>query len=201
MRMEDMELLTDDELAVLSKDNDTAAEILINRYKNLVRSKSRSYFLIGADSEDIVQEGMIGLFKAIRDYNPDKMASFCAFAELCVVRQIISAIKSATRFKHTPLNSYISLNKPIFDDAAEHPLLDSIAYQSVADPEKLILMKESFSDVLKQIEDKLSPFEQEVLQHYLDGKPYQEIAAITGKSFKSVDNALQRIKKKLQPQM
>lgn len=190
---------TDEELAALSKEgNNYAEELLIIRYKNLVRSKSRSYFLVGADNEDIMQEGMIGLFKAIRDYNPDKVASFCAFAEICVVRQIITAIKTATRHKHYPLNSYISLNKPMFDDNVERPFMDNISMKEITDPEELILIKESLEVAKKQIIDKLSDFETAVLQHYLNGSSYHEISEITKKPIKSVDNALQRIKKKLQ---
>src|SRR5699024_5454350 len=125
--LERLEQMTDEEIAVLAQQGDSlASEFLLNKYKNFVRSKARSYFLVGADHEDIVQEGMIGLFKAFRDFKPDKLSSFRAFAELCITRQIITAIKTATRQKHIPLNSYVSLNKPIYDEESDRTLLDVI---------------------------------------------------------------------------
>ena len=175
-----------------------AEEYLLNKYKNFVRSKARSYFLIGADHEDIVQEGMIGLYKAIRDFKPDKLASFRAFAELCITRQIITAIKTATRQKHIPLNSYVSLNKPLYDEESDRTLLDVIIEGRAANPEELIISQEDLSHIQGRINEVLSGLEQEVLQAYLDGKSYQEIAENLGRHVKSIDNALQRVKRKLE---
>ncbi|HAI51672.1 MAG TPA: RNA polymerase sporulation sigma factor SigH, partial [Firmicutes bacterium] len=142
------ESLSDEEIVQLARDtDDEALEHLINKYKNFVRAKARSYFLIGADREDIIQEGMIGLYKAIRDFRPDKLASFRAFAELCITRQIITAIKTATRQKHIPLNSYVSLNKPIYDEESDRTLLDVISGSKVTDPEELVISREEFSDI------------------------------------------------------
>ena len=176
----------------------SAEEYLINKYKNFVRARARSYFLIGADKEDIVQEGMIGLFKAIRDYKPDKQSSFRAFAELCITRQIITAVKTATRQKHIPLNSYVSLNKPIYDEESDRTLLDVITGSRVTDPEELIISREEFSDIEGKMGEVLSVLEWQVLMAYLDGKTYQEIAVILNRHVKSIDNALQRVKRKLE---
>ena len=175
-----------------------AEEYLITKYKNFVRAKARSYFLIGADRDDIVQEGMIGLFKAIRDFRSDKLASFRAFAELCITRQIITAIKTATRQKHIPLNSYISLNKPIYDEESDRTLLDVISGNKITDPEELVISKEEFNDIESKMEQFLSDLEWKVLAAYLDGKSYQEIAAELNRHVKSIDNALQRVKRKLE---
>ena len=175
-----------------------AQEYLFNKYKNFVRSKARSYFLIGADHEDIVQEGMIGLYKAIRDYKPDKLSSFRAFAELCITRQIITAIKTATRQKHIPLNSYVSLNKPLYDEESDRTLLDVIIEGRTTNPEELIIGQEDLSSIHAKIDEVLSGLEQEVLRAYLDGKSYQEIADNLGRHVKSIDNALQRVKRKLE---
>lgn len=190
--------LSDEEVVELCHSGDTLAEeYLLNRYKNFVRSKARSYFLIGADHEDIVQEGMIGLYKAIRDYKPDKLSQFHAFAELCITRQIITAIKTATRQKHIPLNSYVSLNRPLFDDESDRTLMDVIIERHADNPEELIISQENLKNIHHQISSVLSPLEQEVLSEYLDGKSYQEIAERLGRHAKSIDNALQRVKRKL----
>ncbi len=178
--------------------NNAALEQLINKYKNFVRSKAKTYFLVGADKEDIVQEGMIGLFKAIRDFKDDKMVSFKSFAEICVTRQIITAIKTATRQKHMPLNSYISLNKPVFEDDGERTLMETINHDTVSDPEMLFISKEELSRIEGKINEALSSFELEVLYLYLQGKSYHDIALSLNKEVKSVDNALQRIKKKIE---
>ena len=175
-----------------------ALEFLINKYKSFVRAKARTYFLIGADREDIIQEGMIGLYKAIRDFRGDKLTSFRAFAELCITRQIITAIKTATRQKHIPLNSYISLNKPIFDEESDRTLLDIISEESVSDPEEMIINREEFSGIEEKMSELLSGLEWEVLSLYLQGKSYQEIAAELDRHVKSIDNALQRVKRKLE---
>lgn len=191
--------LTDEEIVDLAHNNDTeAVEYLLGKYKNFVRSKARSYFLIGADHEDIVQEGMIGLFKAIRDYQPERLSSFRAFAELCITRQIITAIKTATRQKHVPLNSYVSLNKPIYDEESDRTLMDVIVEGRAQNPEELIIGRENLMSIRDRAEQVLSPLEQDVLNSYLDGKSYQEIAAKLGRHVKSIDNALQRVKRKLE---
>ena len=190
--------ITDEELVNIAQNgNDYATELIIGKYKNLVKAKSRTYFLIGADKEDIVQEGMIGLFKAIRDFKDNKQCSFKAFAEMCVTRQIITAIKTATRQKHIPLNSYISLNKPMYDEESEHTLLDTIVENKKFDPEEIMITKESFSSIEEKMNDTLSKLEWNVLSLYLEGKSYNEIATLLNKCEKSIDNALQRIKKKV----
>ncbi|KJF26052.1 RNA polymerase sporulation sigma factor SigH [Clostridium aceticum] len=175
-----------------------AVELLIKKYKNFVRSKARSYFLIGADREDIIQEGMIGLYKAIRDYKPDKLSSFKAFAELCITRQIITAIKTATRQKHIPLNSYVSLNKPIYDEESDRTLLDVISGHKITDPEELMICKEELVHIESKIGEILSDLECKVLMLYLQGRSYQEIAYDLKRHVKSIDNALQRVKRKLE---
>jgi len=175
-----------------------AQEFIIKRYKNFVRSRARSYFLIGADREDIVQEGMIGLFKAIRDYQPNKMSSFRSFADLCVKRQIITAIKTATRQKHMPLNSYISLNKPLYDEESDRTLYDMMVNNKELNPEHLIIKQEEWHLMALQMGKVLSDLEWQVLSAYIDGKSYQEIAVDMNRHIKSIDNALQRVKKKLE---
>ncbi|HOK43215.1 MAG TPA: RNA polymerase sporulation sigma factor SigH [Thermoclostridium caenicola] len=173
-------------------------EHLIEKYKPVVRAKSRSYFLVGADREDIVQEGMIGLFKAIRDYREDKSIPFRMFAEMCITRQIITAIKTATRQKHIPLNSYVSLNKRLFDEESDKMLIEMLQEVSVTDPEELFISKEDYSVIESKLLELLSPFEKQVLSMYLSGIAYQEIARQLNKPVKSIDNALQRLKKKIE---
>lgn len=189
----------DEEVAVLAKNGDIKAqEFLINKYQNFVKAKAKSYFLIGADKEDIYQEGMIGLYKAIRDFRTDKLSSFKAFAELCVTRQIITAIKTATRQKHIPLNTYVSLNKPIYDEESDRTLMDVLSEAKVADPEELVISREELNHIQSEIGEVLSSLEMEVLMSYLDGKSYQEIACDLDRHAKSIDNALQRVKRKLE---
>ena len=191
--------MPDEEIVALARGGQEAAqEYLINKYRNFVRAKARSYFLIGADREDIIQEGMIGLYKAIRDFRSDKLSSFRAFAELCVTRQIITAIKTATRQKHIPLNSYVSLNKPIYDEDSDRTLLDIISGSKVTDPEELIISREEFGDIEMKMGEILSELEWKVLRSYLDGRSYQEIALDLDRHVKSIDNALQRVKRKLE---
>ncbi|NBD28252.1 RNA polymerase sporulation sigma factor SigH [Paenibacillus glycinis] len=195
----DFDCKTDEDVVEMVREGDgEALEYLINRYKNFVRAKARSYFLIGADREDIVQEGMIGLYKAIRDFKGDKLASFKAFAELCITRQIITAIKTATRQKHIPLNSYVSLDKPIYDEDSDRTLLDVICGTRVSDPEELIINQEEFVGLEDKMSEILSDLERKVLMLYLDGKSYQEIAVDLDRHVKSIDNALQRVKRKLE---
>jgi len=196
---ENLEHLTDEELVSLAKDGNTVAlEYLISKYKNFVRSKARTYFLIGADREDIIQEGMIGLYKAIRDYRYDRQASFRAFAEICVTRQIITAIKTATRQKHMPLNSYVSLNKPVYEEESERTLSDVLTQGKAGNPEELFIDQEDYLDIESTMQRILSPLEQEVVNLYLEGKSYVEIAQHLDRQVKSVDNALQRVKRKLE---
>lgn len=194
------ENMSDEEIVLDAKDNNNtiALDYLINKYRNFVRAKARSYFLIGADREDIIQEGMIGLYKAIRDFRTDKLSSFRAFAELCVTRQIITAIKTATRQKHIPLNSYVSLNKPIYDEDSDRTLLDVLSGSKISDPEDLVISREEFIDIEEKMGEILSDLEWKVLMAYLDGKSYQEIAVELERHVKSIDNALQRVKRKLE---
>ena len=193
------ETLSDEEIVRLAQqDGENAAlEYLLNKYKNFVRTKARSYFLIGADHEDIVQEGMIGLYKSIRDYKEEKLSSFRAFAELCVTRQIITAIKTATRQKHIPLNSYISLNKPIYEEDSDRTLLDVMTEEGMSNPEEMIIDREDLSLIEGKIGQMLSDLEKDVLVRYMEGKSYVEIAGEMNRHVKSIDNALQRIKRKL----
>src|SRR5574342_50313 len=162
-------LLEDEEIVeAVHRGESDALDYLIHKYRLLVRAKARSYFLIGADKEDIVQEGMIGLYKAIRDFKGDKLASFRAFAELCITRQIITAIKTATRQKHMPLNSYISLNKPIYDEDSDRTLLDVISSIKVSDPEELVINQEASATMRERIRKNLSELECRVLTAYLE---------------------------------
>lgn len=194
--------LLDEEIIVCTRDGDKQAqEYLIGKYENFVKIKARSYFLIGADKEDIYQEGMIGLYKAVRDFKPHKLASFKAFAELCITRQIITAIKTATRQKHIPLNTYISLNKPIYDEESDRTLLDVLYSVKVANPEELVISKEEVDNIESEIGEVLSGLEMEVLTSYLAGKSYQEIACDLDRRAKSIDNALQRVKRKLEKRL
>ena len=193
--------MTDEALVERSQAGDARAdEKLCERYKNIVRIKARPYFLIGADREDLVQEGMIGLYKAIRDYTPDHNAVFRSFAEMCIVRQLISAIKRATRKKHAPLNTYVSLYGSTFaeEDNRERPLLDTMAMVRTESPEDAFISKESTEHILGSIEKLLTPLEKQVIDLFMDGYSYQQIAAALGRGTKTVDNALQRIKRKLE---
>ena len=180
-----------------------AEEALYVRYKQLVRSKARTYFLVGADREDIIQEGMIGLYKAVCDYEFDKQASSRAFAELCITRQIITAIKSATRKKHIPLNTYISLSRPVYEEGSdsERTLIDVLQTTRISDPEEALIGRESYEAIARDIEHVLSRLEREALALYLQGLSYQQIAAALGRSTKCVDNAIQRVKKKLEERL
>jgi len=190
---------SDEEIVKLAKNGEEiATEYLINKYKNFVRVKAKSYFLVGADREDIIQEGMIGLYKAIRDFRADKLSSFRAFAELCITRQIITAIKTATRQKHIPLNSYISLNKPIYDEDSDRTMLDILSGTKITDPEEVFISHELSDDLREKIQENLSDLESQVLLSYLEGKSYQEMAKELQRHVKSIDNALQRVKRKIE---
>ncbi|MDQ0163554.1 RNA polymerase sporulation-specific sigma factor [Bacillus alveayuensis] len=199
MTKNSLKTFEDEQIVELVHNGDSdALDYLITKYQNFVRAKARSYFLIGADREDIVQEGMIGLYKAIRDFKEDKLTSFKAFAELCITRQIITAIKTATRQKHIPLNSYVSLDKPIYDEESDRTLLDIISGAKVMDPEELIINQEEFDDIELKMGEILSDLERKVLVLYLDGRSYQEISEELNRHVKSIDNALQRVKRKLE---
>lgn len=190
---------TDEEVISQIKAGDLyAQEYIFDKYKGMVRSKSRAYFLIGADKEDIIQEGMIGLYKAIRDYQSCRHTSFHVFAELCINRQIITAIKAATRQKHIPLNSYVSLNKSAFEEDSDQTYLDLLKEVDLLNPEAVYIGQEDKNFIESHIDRMLSDFEARVLSYYLQGKTYLEISKMTKKPEKSVDNALQRVKKKLE---
>jgi RNA polymerase sporulation-specific sigma factor len=191
--------LSDDELVARFQggDNDSL-DVLLQRYRRFTRAKARGYFLIGADSDDIEQEGMIGLFKAVRDFRPDRQASFRAFAELCITRQIITAIKTATRQKHQPLNSYLSLSgsRP-GEEFGAGTVEEVLEAKGLIDPIEFIISMEDLRSMRRMMTEMLSKLEVEVLRLYVEGKSYQEIAGVLGRHVKSIDNALQRIKRKL----
>lgn len=191
--------MEDEELVDLAHCGDNEAlDYLIQKYRNYVHAKSRSYFLIGADQEDVVQEGLIGLFKAIRDYKKEKLNNFKSFADLCITRQMITAIKTATRLKHSPLNSYVSLDKPIFDKSSDQTLVDILKCSRVSDPEELLINKEEIHYLEAKMSALLTDLEREVLYLYLDGVPYKEISGEFNRSVKAIDNALTRVKRKLE---
>ena len=197
--LQGIKAMSDEEIVKKAANNDKAAlEYILDKYKGIVKIKARPYFIIGADKEDIIQEGMIGLYKAIRDYHPDRETSFKVFAELCITRQMITAVKTANRQKHMPLNDYISLNKPVFEEEADKVTYgDTLAGKNSVNPEELFIGKESKIFIEESISKELSKLEKSVLDFYLQGKNYSEISAIINKPEKSIDNALQRVKKKL----
>lgn len=174
-----------------------AEEYLIRKYKDVVRSRAQLYFIMGADGEDVVQEGMIGLFKAIKNYEEGKDASFHTFAELCINRQIITAIKTASRLKHSPLNTSISLNKPVSEEDPEGTLEETLCSNSNTDPEAQLLLKDVVEYIIGNEGKIFSRFEMQVWNEYLQGKSYKQIAADLEKTPKAVDNAIQRTKKKI----
>ena len=192
--------MSDDELLELINKKDTdALDFLICKYKDLVNSKVNKYFIIGAEKEDIVQEGLIGLYKAIKDYKPDKQNSFKSFANLCIERQLITAIKSSNRQKHMPLNSYLSLNMTAFeneDGNTDTQIVDVLENTVIEDPLDTITKKEYFLSVENVIDSSLSDFEKKVLNRYVQGESYVKIAERLDAPVKSVDNAIQRIRKK-----
>jgi RNA polymerase sporulation-specific sigma factor len=190
--MEDNEIVD-----LVHRGESEAHDFLMHKYRQFVHAKARSYFLIGADREDIIQEGMIGLFKAIRDYKLDKLNSFKSFAELCITRQIITAIKTATRQKHIPLNTYISLDKPIFDDSSDRTFMDIVTCSKALNPEELIINQEEFNKIELKMSELLNVLEREVLTLYLDGQSYKEISGKLNRHVKAIDNALTRVKRKL----
>ena len=191
--------IRDEELIRRSREGDEAASNeLMSRYKAVVRNRASSYFMAGADQEDLIQEGMIGVFKAIRDYDEKKGASFRTFAELCIQRQIISAVKGASRMKHAPLNESVSLNRPVSDvDDGAGPLEELLADEIDTNPEKMLLLREDMSYISQNIDDILSTLELQVWKMYVNGCSYREIAEKLDKTSKGVDSAIQRAKKKL----
>lgn len=192
--------LDDIDLVTGARDgDDRCIEVILTRYRNYARSKARSYFLSGSDKEDVVQEGMIGLFKSIRDFDVSQRIPFKAFAELCISRQILTAIKTANRNKHRPLNSSVSLDAPFYgDNDSSGTVGDTLMSPSrVTDPAELILSAEAIEALRESMTESLTQLEGDVLRLYMDGKSYEEIAGVLGNHVKSIDNALQRIKRKL----
>lgn len=176
-----------------------AMEFLLHRYTNFVRRRARNYFLIGGDRDDIMQEGMIGLYKAVRDFRSDKLVSFRAFADLCITRQIITAIKTATRQKHIPLNHSVSLNKPAFqDENGSRTLLDTLQSNNSPDPEGVVMQRYVSDEIRERMKLDLSELERRVLTLYLEGQSYREMSDVLNRGAKSIDNALQRLKRKIQ---
>lgn len=198
IEIENFRMLGDEEvLLMIEQGNSLALEFLIYKYKNLVRTRSQTYFLIGGEKEDIIQEGLIGLYNAIRNFNAEKISSFRQFADLCITRQIITAIKAATRQKHIPLNSYVSLDKPIYDEDSSWTLIDTIAESNAIDPQTRLINLEKIVHLQLHLLESLSEFERRVLYLYIDGYTYQEISEELNRHVKSIDNAMQRIKRKL----
>jgi RNA polymerase sporulation-specific sigma factor len=199
-KLTELEELEDQELvARVREGEERCLETLLARYRNFARAKARSYFLSGSDKEDVVQEGMIGLFKAIRDYDLDQETPFRAFAELCISRQILTAIKTANRYKHLPLNTSVSLDAPAYgDDSSDRTVGDNIVAPSFVDPAEVVISAEEIAALGTSMKETLTELEGDVLRLYMDGKSYEEIAGALGNHVKSIDNALQRIKRKLQ---
>ncbi|MGH2748484.1 MAG: RNA polymerase sporulation sigma factor SigH [Actinomycetota bacterium] len=198
--MLELENLDDRDLVLAVRNGDERClEVILARYRNFARSKARSYFLAGSDKEDVVQEGMIGLFKAIRDFDLDQETPFRAFAELCISRQILTAIKTANRHKHQPLNSSVSLDAPAYGDDVSSTVGDGImAPVMISDPAELVISSQEIEAIRDSMSENLTQLEGDVLRLYMDGKSYEEIAGVLGNHVKSIDNALQRIKRKLQ---
>lgn len=191
--------LADDDLVALAREGDKSAlEVLLERYVSYARVKAKTYFLVGADREDIIQEGMLGLYKAVRDYDASKTISFSSFAELCITRQVISAIKGATRRKHVPLNSYVSLHGHVGDEEGERQVIEFVSAVRVMDPLDEVVASEQLAQVRSFLAEILSDLEVEVLRLYLEGRSYEDIAERLERRSKSIDNALQRIKRKLE---
>ena len=189
----------DEDLVILAqKGNDKALDYLLGKYFVYVRNKSLSYYIAGADRDDIIQEGMIGLFKAVRDFSSERGVTFKTFADVCVTRQILTAVKNASRQKHAPLNFYISLNKSVADGDDDSTLADILGQAKDSNPEDILIEKENADTLGQEMEKILSDFEFQVLSLYLQGKSYVDISKEIGKTPKSVDNALQRIKKKFE---
>lgn len=193
--------LTDEEIIIQIRQGDNpGVDYLMEKYKNLVRKKARALYLIGGDSDDLIQEGMIGLFKAIRDYQPEKENAFYGFANLCVERQLYNAVKGANRLKNSPLNSYVSLDVPVGGVGTEETgqmLGETLEKNGISNPEDIMIDRERVGKIEAYIQNQLSQFEQNVVNLFIEGMNYQQIAEHLGRTPKSIDNALQRIKKKL----
>lgn len=190
--------LSDEEIVFLAQNGDKrAAEFITAKYVPYVRNKSRAYFLVGGEVEDIMQEGLIGLYEAIQDYSDNKQATFKTFMDICVTRQIMTALKAASRQKHIPLNTYVSLNKPLFQEETDRNFQDTLMTEKTEDPESLFIDVEKTIEINKEIERSLSDFEYKVLRLYLQGVSYVRIAKVLEKEEKAIDNAIQRIRKKL----
>lgn len=192
--------LTDEELICRQRDGESrVTDYLMNKYKNLVRSKAKSMYILGADREDLIQEGMIGLFKAVRDYDSERDTSFATFADLCISRQMYTAVQASGRQKHIPLNTYISLygDSRNMGEDADAKLMNCLVSRVDLNPEELVIDKENAENLAKKIEDELSSFENEVLDLYLTGMSYTQIARVLGRDEKSTDNALSRIRGKV----
>lgn len=192
---------TDEEIILFChRGEDAATDYLLEKYKPLVRKKARTLYLIGGENDDLIQEGMIALYKAIREFDPDRESSFVSFASLCIEHQLYNVIKGANRLKNSPLNSYISLYSPTENKentSSRETLADTLQPTELINPEDILIDQENVTDFERAMEQKLSSFEQDVVNLYIDGCNYQQIAELLGKSAKSIDNALQRIKKKL----
>ena len=189
--------MTDEELVGCAQNGDEKAEaVIINRYSEIVNMKARKFFIIGAEREDIVQEGLIGIYKAIKSYSSDRDNSFKTFVNMCIERQLITAIKSSNRQKHIPLNSSFSLNGAAFDNDETSTLLDILDYNLISDPLEEVEKKEYFDSIQAKIQDELSGFEKQVLDCFINGKSYAEISEQLDTPIKSIDNAIQRIRKK-----
>ena len=199
MKKEKYENLTDEELITLFRDGDQEAmEMLLNKYKEMVLRKAKSMYILGGDSDDLIQEGMLGLFKAVRDYDCGRDASFRTFAQLCVTRQLYTAVKASSRKKHLPLNTAISLSRPMREDGEEEEeFLDCLEADASSNPEVYLIGQEEMERLEEKIEKELSAFEKQVLELHLTGMGYVEIAHVLNRDEKSTDNALQRIRAKL----
>ena len=196
--MENLLELSDEKLVELSMSgNELALEILIERYKGLVRAKAHAYFMAGADADDMIQEGMIGLFKAIKTYDANKDSSFRTFAEICIKGQIVTAVKASNRQKHMPLYSSLSFDRPVYDEDSDKEGYEVMEVDNGQNPEEIYIKEEELQDMRDKIELLLSDFERRVIKLYLSGYSYQQIAKILEKPEKSIDNALQRLKRKL----
>lgn len=194
----DLNVLTDETLVKMAQEgSSTAEEYLIEKYRTVAKHKTKSFFIVGGDNEDVIQEGMIGIYKAIRDYDCEKDATFKTFAELCITRQIISATKKANRLKHKPLNQYVSLSAE--DDELEggNELSNMLAANSIDEPESIYVIKEIIECITENDKGLFSPLESQVLEEKIKGNSYTNIAKLLGKEPKAIDNALQRIKKKI----
>lgn len=200
--MKKYELFSDEELVCNYREGETEIiDYLMEKYKNLVRKQANSMYILGADKDDLIQEGMIGLFKAVRDYDPGRDASFFTFAELCITRQIYTAVEASGRLKHAPLNSYISLYTSVANESdttgEEAQLLNALTSASNRSPEEVIIDQENLSNLEELIDHELSTFEKQVLNLYLTGMSYVQIGKVLGRDEKSTDNALQRLKQKI----